>query len=78
VAADLLEKNKLPGVDDLTLIGDLNVRFDTALLFVLLEWEKSPASALKLLSAIQPAFEPMDWPYVVLEQLRTQRIAGLL
>ncbi|MFZ4774218.1 MAG: hypothetical protein ACOYM3_02575 [Terrimicrobiaceae bacterium] len=70
VAANLLEKNKLPGVDDLTHLGDLNVRFDTALLFVLLEWEKGSGAAHSLLSAIQPAFKPMEWPYAVLEQLR--------
>lgn len=75
VASDLLEKNQRPGMDDLAAIGDLNVRFDTALLFVLLEWEESPASALKLLSAIQPAFTPMEWPYAVLEQLRAVSLA---
>jgi len=74
VAAELLEKSQLPGVDDLMPIGDLNVRFDTALLFILQEWGKSSDAASGLLATIQPAFEPNEWPYSTLEQLRTDSL----
>lgn len=72
VAAGLLENKTLPVADDLTPMEDLNFRFDTALLFVLLEWEKSGSDgAIRMLKTLQPAFKPSDWPYAVLEQLRT-------
>lgn len=72
VAAAFLENSKWPATDDLTPIKDLNFRFDTALLFVLLAWEKDGRNgAIQTLAALQPAFEPSEWPYAVLEQLRT-------
>jgi len=72
VAADFLKNNKQPTAGDLTPIDDLNFRFDTALLFVLLAWENGGRDgAIKMLAALQPAFKPSEWPYAVLEQLRT-------
>jgi hypothetical protein len=72
VAADLLGSNRLPKADDLTRIPDLNFRYDTALLFVLQEWQKGGRNgALKMLATLQPAFPPDEWTYPILEQLRT-------
>jgi len=72
VAADILGNNKQPTAEVLTHIDDLNSRFDTALLFILLAWDNEGwGGAIKMLEALQLAFKPPEWPYAVLEQLRT-------
>ncbi len=78
LAADLLKRIKLPDVDDLVQIDDINVRFDTAMLFIMLTWEKKHTAAIDFLAAIQPAFGPDEWPYAALEQLRTDTFPKIL
>ena len=70
VASKLLELNREPTVKNLTDIDDLNVRFDTALLFVLLDWEDKNSPSRMLITA-QRAFWPSDWPYAFLNKLRS-------
>lgn len=73
VAAKLLDAGREPVVSDFTDIGDLNVRFDTALLFVLLDTEDktNPGPALK---RAQLAFKPGVWAYDVFNKLRSLEI----
>ncbi len=70
VARKLLDAGREPVVSDFTDIGDLNVRFDTALLFVLLDAEDkgNPGPALK---RAQLAFSCYFWPYSVFNWLRS-------
>ncbi|MEI6033543.1 MAG: hypothetical protein WCS65_04570 [Verrucomicrobiae bacterium] len=70
VAAKLLDAGREPSVRDLTDIGDLNVRFDTALLFVMLDWEDKTNSGPALGKA-QLAFKPGVWPYDVFNKIRS-------
>jgi len=70
VATKLLDAQREPAVSDLTNIGDLNVRFDTALLFVMLDWEDKthPEPALR---RAQLSFKPGVWPYDVFNKIRS-------
>lgn len=72
-AAKLLDAGREPSVRDLTDIGDLNARFDTALLFAMLDWEDktNPGPAL---ARAQLAFQPGDWPYDVINKIRSPGI----
>jgi hypothetical protein len=70
VAKQLLEAQKLPSVTDLTNIEDISIRFDTALLFVMLDWEDKPLP-LPSLKTAQLAFWPGNWPYDILNKLRS-------
>ena len=46
-AASLIKTGTEPTVRDLTDLKDGNIRFDTGLLFALLNWEKDPSSSLR-------------------------------
>jgi hypothetical protein len=73
VAAKLLDAGREPAVRDFTDIGDLNVRFDTALLFVMLDWEDktNPGPALR---RAQLAFKPGVWAYDAFNKIRSPGI----
>lgn len=69
-ANTLLKEHREPSVRDLTDIQDLHVRFDTALLFVLLDLDDKgkPARALQ---RAQRAFSVGAWPYDIFNTLRS-------
>jgi hypothetical protein len=71
-AKKLLAEGRLPGPEDIGKFSDANLRYDTALLFILLEWERNgPGASRRLMTALLPANNVSDWGYAVIEQLRS-------
>jgi len=67
----LLVEGRLPGPGDIGKFSDQNLRYDTLLLFALLEWEKNGSVAARsLMTDLLPATNVSDWAYAVIEQLR--------
>lgn len=78
MAARCLAKNVFPSVEEIASLDDGNIRFDTAMFFVLRQWQSAgPDAAVASLAAFQPAFDACDWQYALLEHLRTFSIPFL-
>ncbi len=78
LAASFLAKNEIPSVREIGILSDGNIRFDTALFFILRQWQRvGPDAAISSSAIFQPAFSAPHWQYAFINHLRMFSIPAL-